>query len=78
MCVCVCVCVWLRLRLVFPWLATAFASQLDCRELLLLWDRVLGYDSLDIIASELAVAVVSFGRICTHNHTSLFFVNAVL
>ena len=41
----------------FPWLMTAFAAQLDCRELLLLWDRVIGFDSLDIIAGQLHVPV---------------------
>ena len=48
MCVCVCVCC--RLRLVFGWLVTGFASHLDCRQLLCLWDRVIGFDSVDIIA----------------------------
>ena len=41
-----------RLRLVFQWLMTAFASHLDCRELLLLWDRMIGFDSLDVIAGQ--------------------------
>ena len=41
-----------RLRLVFQWLMTAFASHLDCRELLLLWDRVVGFDSMDVIAGQ--------------------------
>ena len=34
----------------FPWLVTAFAGQLECQELLLLWDRIIGFDSLDILA----------------------------
>ena len=29
---------------------TAFAGYLDSRELLLLWDRVVGFDSLEIVA----------------------------
>lgn len=41
---------WYSLQLVFNWLITAFASHLDCRQLLLLWDRVIGFDSLDIVA----------------------------
>ena len=46
----VCVSILFRLRLVFPWLVSGFASQLECQELLLLWDRILGFDSLDILA----------------------------
>ena len=48
----------------FPWLVTAFAGQLECQELLLLWDRIIGFDSLDILAGthmydELTMSVYS-------------------
>ena len=46
---CNCYC---RLQLVFQWLVTAFAGQLECQELLLLWDRVVGFDSLDILVGR--------------------------
>ena len=50
------------LHLVYGWLTTAFASALDCREVLLLWDRVIGFDSVEIIAGQLAVSRVSLQR----------------
>ncbi len=38
------------LRLAFGWLMSAFSGYLDSREVLLLWDRVLGHTSLTITA----------------------------
>ncbi len=41
-----------RLRLAFGWLMTAFAGHLDTRQVLLLWDRVIGYNTLTILPGE--------------------------
>lgn len=53
----------------FPWLFSAFVNHLPVSELLLLWDRVVGFDSLLPLA-VLGVAVVVFRReliLATHN-----------
>lgn len=47
------------LDLVMPWLLTAFASHLAPTETLLLWDRIVGYESL-LPLPVLAVAVLTF------------------
>jgi hypothetical protein len=65
------------LRLVFPWLVTAFAGQLECQELLLLWDRIIGFDSLDILA-VLAVAVLEFRALNLFKATGLSEAEAIL
>ena len=48
-----------RLRLVFNWLMSAFSGHLSSHEVLLLWDRIVGHDSLSVIA-VMAVAVMEF------------------
>lgn len=58
------------LVLVFPWLATAFSSQLECQEVLLLWDRIIGFHSLSLL-SVLAVAVLEFRTVNLLKATSL-------
>ena len=50
-----------RLRLAFKWLIRAFSGYLASEQVLLLWDRVLAYNSTDILA-VLAVAIFSFRR----------------
>lgn len=40
-----------RLRLAFKWLIRAFSGYLSSEQVLLLWDRILGYDSLEILPS---------------------------
>jgi hypothetical protein len=47
------------LDMVFPWLVSAFASQLAPTETLLLWDRVIGFDSL-LPLPVLAVGILTF------------------
>jgi hypothetical protein len=37
------------LAIAVPWLSTAFADVLPVQEVLLLWDRVIGFDSLMIL-----------------------------
>lgn len=39
-----------RLRIAFKWMVRAFSGYLSTDQLLLLWDRILGYDSLEIVA----------------------------
>lgn len=39
-----------RLRIAFKWIVRAFSGYLSTDQLLLLWDRILGYDSLEIVA----------------------------
>jgi hypothetical protein len=45
--------------LALPWVCSAFAGHLPLEELLLLWDRVVGMDSL-LPLPLLATAVVCF------------------
>lgn len=47
------------LQLAFPWIQFAFAGYLEPEQLLLLWDRVLGYDDLMLLPA-LAAAVFVF------------------
>jgi hypothetical protein len=46
------------LELVLPWLCSAFATHLTTSETLLLWDLVIGYDSLLPLA-VLAAAIMT-------------------
>ncbi|TGZ64998.1 hypothetical protein CRM22_006089 [Opisthorchis felineus] len=48
-------------RFVFKWLMRAFSGFLTPDQVLLLWDRILGFDSLEILA-VLAVAIFSYRR----------------
>lgn len=41
-----------RLRLAFKWMVRAFSGYLSTDQLLLLWDRILGYDSLEVVAGK--------------------------
>uniref|UniRef100_A0A8C2J7B7 TBC1 domain family, member 19 n=1 Tax=Cyprinus carpio TaxID=7962 RepID=A0A8C2J7B7_CYPCA len=47
------------LRIAFKWIVRAFSGYLSTDQLLLLWDRILGCDSLEIVA-VLAAAVFAF------------------
>ncbi|POM75504.1 TBC1 domain family member 19 [Phytophthora palmivora] len=38
------------LDIAFPWIQSAFSSILDIDQVLLLWDRVIGYGSLEVVA----------------------------
>ncbi|GMH35762.1 hypothetical protein BSKO_03630 [Bryopsis sp. KO-2023] len=49
------------LQIAFPWIFGAFVGYLCIEELLLLWDRLLGWDSL-VILPVLAAAVMTFRR----------------
>mmetsp|Transcript_15557 Transcript_15557/g.38189 ORF Transcript_15557/g.38189 Transcript_15557/m.38189 type:complete len:246 (-) Transcript_15557:819-1556(-) len=49
------------LRLAAPWMIHAFVRHLEVEQVLLLWDRVIGYDSLLPLAVA-AAAVIAFRR----------------
>mmetsp|Transcript_13828 Transcript_13828/g.35745 ORF Transcript_13828/g.35745 Transcript_13828/m.35745 type:complete len:404 (-) Transcript_13828:224-1435(-) len=49
------------LRIAFPWMARAFVGYLQMDQVLLLWDRVVGYDSLMPLAM-MAAAIMAFRR----------------
>ncbi|CAH8495995.1 unnamed protein product [Schistosoma turkestanicum] len=49
------------IRFTFKWLMRAFSGFLAPDQVLLLWDRILGFDSLEILA-VLAVAIFSYRR----------------
>lgn len=46
-------------KVAFPWIFTAFSGWLPVSEVLQLWDRVVAYDTLDVVA-VLAAAVFCF------------------
>jgi hypothetical protein len=47
------------LEIAFPWIQSAFSGVLEIQQVLLLWDRVVGFDSPEIIA-YLAAALFHF------------------
>ncbi|CEO98196.1 Rab-GAP TBC domain-containing protein [Plasmodiophora brassicae] len=57
------------LRVVFPWLFTAFSGYLAVDQVLTLWDRILAYDSLELLAI-LASAIFLFRSKSVLNATS--------
>ncbi|KAM8882450.1 TBC1 domain family member 19 [Synchiropus picturatus] len=65
------------LRIAFKWMVRAFSGYLSTDQLLLLWDRILGYDSLEIVA-VLAAAVFAFRAENLMEVTSLPSAEAVL
>ncbi|KAG7241613.1 hypothetical protein INR49_025533 [Caranx melampygus] len=65
------------LRIAFKWMVRAFSGYLSTDQLLLLWDRILGYDSLEIVA-VLAAAVFAFRAENLMEVTSLASAEAVL
>lgn len=50
-----------RVKVVFKWLMRGFSGHLPPEQLLYLWDLILGYDSLEIVAL-LAVTILSFRK----------------
>eukprot|EP00730_Choanoeca_flexa_P002545 TRINITY_DN11087_c0_g1_i6.p1 TRINITY_DN11087_c0_g1~~TRINITY_DN11087_c0_g1_i6.p1 ORF type:complete len:574 (+),score=101.21 TRINITY_DN11087_c0_g1_i6:83-1804(+) len=59
------------------WMATAFASFLAADQLLLLWDRIIGYDTL-ILLPVLAVAVFAYRSKALYKATTKDMVDVVL
>uniref|UniRef100_A0A8D2J5K1 TBC1 domain family member 19 n=1 Tax=Varanus komodoensis TaxID=61221 RepID=A0A8D2J5K1_VARKO len=65
------------LRISFKWMVRAFSGYLATDQLLFLWDRILGYNSLEILA-VLAAAVFAFRAVNLMEVTSLAAAEAVL
>ncbi|CAL8327699.1 unnamed protein product [Lota lota] len=65
------------LRIAFKWMVRAFSGYLSTDQLLLLWDRILAYDSLEIVA-VLSAAVFAFRSDNLMEVTSLASAEAVL
>ncbi|XP_054855833.1 TBC1 domain family member 19 isoform X2 [Eublepharis macularius] len=65
------------LRISFKWMVRAFSGYLATDQLLLLWDRILGYSSLEVLA-VLAAAVFAFRAVNLMEATSLAAAEAVL
>ena len=57
------------LEIALPWIITAFGDALPPTEVLLLWDRIIGFDSL-LVVPLLATAVFSFRRAALFEATS--------
>ncbi|XP_077357618.1 TBC1 domain family member 19 isoform X2 [Festucalex cinctus] len=65
------------LRIAFKWMIRAFSGYLCTDQLLFLWDRILGYDSLEPVA-VLAAAIFAFRAENLMEVTSLASAEAVL
>ncbi|CAG5120893.1 unnamed protein product, partial [Candidula unifasciata] len=65
------------LKIAFKWLMRAFSGFLASDQVLLLWDRILAYDSLEIL-SVLAVAIFSFRKMNLMKVQTLNAAEAVL
>ncbi|XP_044274349.1 TBC1 domain family member 19 isoform X4 [Varanus komodoensis] len=65
------------LRISFKWMVRAFSGYLATDQLLFLWDRILGYNSLEILA-VLAAAVFAFRAVNLMEVTSLAAAEATL
>ena len=53
----------LALKIALPWILRGFVGFLQVEQVLLLWDRVLGYDSTEIIALFAAAVFVFRGKV---------------
>ncbi|KAL7044718.1 hypothetical protein ACKWTF_002032 [Chironomus riparius] len=65
------------IRVVFKWLMRAFSGHLHPQELLILWDLILGYDSLEIL-SLLAIIILSFRKESLMQVSTIESIEAVL
>ncbi|XP_058450696.1 TBC1 domain family member 19 isoform X4 [Malaya genurostris] len=65
------------IRVVFKWLMRAFSGHLPPEQLLILWDLILGYDSLEIL-SLLALIIMSFRRESLMQVVTLENIEAIL
>lgn len=66
-----------RIRVVFKWLMRAFSGHLPPDQLLILWDLVLGFDSLEILPL-FAIIILSFRKDSLLQVTSLDCIEAIL
>lgn len=65
------------IRVVFKWIMRAFSGHLPPDQLLLLWDAILGYDSLEILPL-LALSILSFRKENIFQVNTIQNVDAVL
>lgn len=65
------------IRVVFKWLMRAFSGHLPPDQLLILWDLVIGYDSLEIL-SLLAIVVLGFRKDSLMQVSTIENIEAVL
>ena len=65
------------LRLIFNWLVQAFAGPLDSYQTFLLWDRIIGFDSL-LLLPVLAVGILMFRKESLMKAMCLVEVEAIL
>ncbi|XP_046812263.1 TBC1 domain family member 19 isoform X1 [Lucilia cuprina] len=65
------------IRVVFKWLMRAFSGHLPPDQLLVLWDLILGFDSLEIL-SIFALIILSFRKESIMQVTSLDSIEAIL
>ncbi|XP_014089062.1 TBC1 domain family member 19 isoform X1 [Bactrocera oleae] len=65
------------IRVVFKWLMRAFSGHLPPDQLLILWDLILGYDSLEVL-SLFAIIILSFRKDSLLQVTSLDNIEAIL
>ncbi|XP_055591767.1 TBC1 domain family member 19-like isoform X2 [Uranotaenia lowii] len=65
------------IRVVFKWLMRAFSGHLPPEQLLVLWDLILGYDSLEIL-SLFALIILSFRRESLMQVATLENIEAIL
>lgn len=50
--------VFCRLKIVFPWFLTSFVGYLSVEQIFILWDFIIGYDSLEILAGNGIISAV--------------------
>ena len=48
----------LRLKLVLPWIMAAFSGVVSVEQLLILWDLIIGYDSLELLPCESSCIII--------------------
>ncbi|CAO1340765.1 unnamed protein product [Diamesa hyperborea] len=65
------------IRVIFKWLMRGFSGHLHPEQLLILWDLILGYDSLEIL-SLLAIIILSFRKESLMQVSSIESIEAVL
>ena len=63
--------------MIFKWLMRGFSGHLHPEQLLILWDLILGYDSLEIL-SLLAIIILSFRKESLMQVSSIESIEAVL
>lgn len=68
---------YFSIRVVFKWLMRAFSGHLQPEQLLVLWDLILAYDSLEIL-SLLSVIILSFRKESLMQVNTLDNIEAVL